>query len=180
MPLLPRLAAALALCSSGAGATRPLPTWHYNASHLPVSWFGSNTTGYENAAQLDAISKYDMAIFGWQAFLIATNYTLEAEHLVLQARKLKARDSSVPAVIYLDAELAEPFQKSVLEAMRDPQMQDFFLRDTSGAPMPCNVFCRSMPGISKTDPRCLAYYWINESAIDYYIEQYVEPIVAMD
>jgi hypothetical protein len=163
---------------------RPMPRWKWDIStgRLPVGWFGSNTSGYENAAQLDAISHYDLAIFGWQAFLQATNYTREAEHLVLQARQVKAKDPAMPVAIYLDAELAEPFQNAVLRAMQDPTMADFFLRDRNGAPIPCNVFCRSMPGISKTDPRCLAYYWnwFNSSAIDYYLEQYVEPIVAMD
>jgi|EP01044_Picomonas_judraskeda_P007324 hypothetical protein len=162
---------------------RPMPRWEWNVSTgLPVGWFGSNTSGYENAAQLDAISRYDLAIFGWQAFLQATNYTREAEHLVLQARRVKAKDPSMPVAIYLDAELAEPFQDAVLKAMRDPSLADFFLRDRNGSPIPCNVFCRSMPAISKTDPRCLAYYWnwFNSSAIDYYLEHYIEPIVALD
>ena len=162
---------------------RPMPRWKWDTSTgLPVGWFGSNTSGYENPAQLDAISRYDLAIFGWQAFLQATNYTREAEHLVSQARQVKAKDPAMPVAIYLDAELAEPFQTAVLRAMKDPHMADFFLRDGNGAPIPCNVFCRSMPGIGKTDPRCLAYYWnwFNDSAIDFYLEQYVEPIVAMD
>jgi hypothetical protein len=168
-----------------ASAARPLPRWAWNRSmdaQLPVGWFGSNTSGFENPAQLDAISRYDLSIFGWQAFLEATNYSREAEQLVLQARRVKARDPPMPVAIYLDAELAEPFQDAVLHAMRDPSMRDFFLRDHAGTPIPCNVFCRSMPGISKTDPRCLAYYWnwFNNSAIDYYLEQYVEPIVAME
>lgn len=43
-----------------------------------------------------------------------------------------------------DAELAEPFQTSVLAAMKDPNMADFFLRDKDGNHMTCTVFCRSM------------------------------------
>lgn len=37
-----------------------------------------------------------------------------------------------------------------------------------------------MPGMGKYDPRCLAYSWnwFNASAVQYYLDQYVEPIAA--
>jgi hypothetical protein len=78
-----------------ATAQRPAPQWAYNASRLNVGWFGSNVSGFENAAQLAMIARYDLAIFGWQAFLDQTNYTREAEQLVLQARLLPAVKSFV-------------------------------------------------------------------------------------
>jgi hypothetical protein len=56
-------------------------------------------------------------------------------------------------------ELAEPFQAAVHRAMADPRLGGFWLQDMRGQPMTCNVFCRSMPGMAKEDPRCLAYYW---------------------
>jgi len=76
-----------------------------------------------------------------QAFLEKTNYTHEAEELVLQARRVKAHSPDMPVAIYLDAVLAEPFQTAVGKAMRDPSMQDFFLRSANG-PITCTVFCR--------------------------------------
>lgn len=76
-----------------------------------------------------------------QAFLDQTNYTHEAEELVLQARQVKAHSPGMPVAIYLDAVLAEPFQTAVGKAMRDPSMQDFFLRSANG-PITCTVFCR--------------------------------------
>ena len=40
--------------------------------------------------------------------------------------------------------------------------------------------CR--PGMPKYDPRCLAYYWnwFNKSGIEYYLNNYVAPIAALD
>ena len=58
--------------------------------------------------------------------------------------QVKAANPNMPTTIYLDAELAEPFQTSVLAAMKDPSMADFFLRDKDGNHMTCTVFCRSM------------------------------------
>jgi hypothetical protein len=65
--------------------------------------------------------------------------------------------------------------------MTDPAMSDFWLKDKLGRIMTCNVFCRSMPGMPKTDPRCLAYYWnwFNRSAVQYYLHSYVEPLVKL-
>eukprot|EP01047_Picozoa_sp_COSAG01_P088447 COSAG01_NODE_20816_length_933_cov_157.687050_1_plen_165_part_10 len=65
--------------------------------------------------------------------------------------------------------------------MTDPALSDFWLKDKLGRIMTCNVFCRSMPGMSKTDPRCLAYYWnwFNRSAVQYYLHSYVEPLVKL-
>jgi hypothetical protein len=118
-----RCALIAVIIASSAALARPLPQWEYNTSHLPVGWFGANASGFENESQLDQISRYDLAIFGWQAFLTASNYTHEAEHLVAQAQVVKARNPSKPVAIYLDAQLAEPFQTSVLAAMQDPQYQ---------------------------------------------------------
>ena len=59
-------------------ASRPMPTWSYNSTHLPIGWFGANASGFENPSQLEDIAKYDIAIFGWQAFLSETNYSHEA------------------------------------------------------------------------------------------------------
>jgi len=159
-------------------AQRPMPQWHYNSSRLNVGWFGSNVSGFENEAQMATISRYDMAIFGWQAFLDKTNYTDEAEQLVFQARRVKAQNPAMPVSIYLDMELAEPFQNAVSRAMFDPNFQDFWLRDRAGHIMTCNVFCRSMPGMDKEDPRCLAYYWnwFNKTAVDYYLNEYIQPL----
>ena len=173
--------AVLPLLLAASAAPRPLPQWSYNRSTLSLGWFGANSSGFENNAQLAQISRYSMAIFGWQAFLDATNYTREAEHLVLQAQRVKAVDPSIPIAIYLDAELAEPFQASVQYAMNNPAMSDFWLKDQSGQIMACDVFCRSMPGMAKTDPRCLAYYWnwFNRSAVEYYLKSYVEPLVKL-
>eukprot|EP01047_Picozoa_sp_COSAG01_P088448 COSAG01_NODE_20816_length_933_cov_157.687050_2_plen_126_part_00 len=108
----------LSLVGAAAAAmpTRPLPRWDYNNSALSLGWFGANRSGYENSAQLAQISRYSMAIFGWQAFLDATNYTHEAQELVLQAQRVKDVDPAIPVAIYLDAELAEPFQASVQSA----------------------------------------------------------------
>ena len=171
---------AILLCCGLAAHGRPLPSWTYNSSRgLNVAWFGSNASGLENAEQLLEISRYQLAIFGWQAFLEQTNYSHEAEELVVQARAVKARDPALPVAIYLDMELAEPFQTAVGKAMSDPSLRGMFLLDSAGEPMPCNVFCRSMPGMPKTDPRCLAYYWnwFNETAIQFYLHNYLEPIV---
>jgi len=90
---------------------------------LPIGWFGANASGFENQEQLKEITKYDMVIFGWQAFLSKTNYTREAQQLVQQARKVKAVSPSKPVAIYLDAELAEPFQTAVGRAMSDPRFE---------------------------------------------------------
>mgnify|MGYP002631816839 CR=1 FL=1 len=156
-----------------------MPTWMYNGTHLPVAWFGANRSGYENEAQMKQLVRYDLVTFGWQAFLDKSNFTHEAQDLVAQARRVKQSRAALPVIIYLDAELAEPFQDSVRRAMGNSSQQDFFLRDQAGAPITCNVFCRSM-GLSHTDPRCLAFYWnwFNQSAVDYYLNEYVRPIVA--
>ena len=68
-------------------------------------------------------------------------------NLIEQARAVKAAHPNTPTSIYLDAQLAEPFQTAVGAAMRDPSMADFFLRDARGETMTQNVFCRSMPGM---------------------------------
>lgn len=68
--------ASLALALSLAAAVtsqRPLPQWGYRPDkQFPSGWFGANSSGFENAAQLETIAKYDMAIFGWQARLAHT------------------------------------------------------------------------------------------------------------
>ena len=99
-----------------------------------------------------------MAIFGWQAFLVSSNYSGEAKYIIEQARAVEAAHNTTHAAIYLDGFLAEPFQTAVLAAMRDPARADFFLRDANGNFLTCNVFCRQMR-LSTTDPRCLAYYF---------------------
>jgi len=100
---------------------------------------------------------------------------------VKQARLVKQARATLPVVIYLDAELAEPFQDAVKKAMLNESQQDFFLRDRTGQPITCNVFCRSM-GLAHTDPRCLAYYWnwFNATGVEYYLNEYVRPIVEQD
>jgi len=172
---------ALLACLFCTAASRPLPQWKYNSFAFPSGWFGANSSGLENKDQLDAISRYSFATFGWQQCLSQINYTNEAKCLVEQARVVKERYPDLPVAIYLDGVLAEPFQMAVQAAMFGPAAsiyQDYFLRDETGAPLTCNTFCRQMPGMSHTDPRCLAWYfnWFNESAVQWYIDQYVMPI----
>ena len=168
-------------CALRTHASRPLPQWKYNSTGFPSGWFGSNASGLENDAQLEAIGRYGFATFGWQQCLSLTNYTNEAACLVEQARVVKKRRPDMPVAIYLDGVLAEPFQKAVRAAMFGPEAslyRDYFLRDQAGNPITCDTFCRQMPGMAHTDPRCLAWYfnWFNESAVQWYINQYVAPI----
>lgn len=126
-----------------------------------------------------------------------------------------------------DAELAEPFQTSVLAAMKDPNMAERVspspnVRIEIRILSPTSVFSRlhraaiqcmlttvhalsmpsqynttqhgtvrhgtalhdtiQRPGMPKYDPRCLAYYWnwFNKTGVDYYLNNYVGPIAAMD
>ena len=70
-PLLQPVAAQPRPHAAQHDGSRPQPAWPYATSggilsRLPVGWFGSNASGYENSAQLAAIGRYDMAIFGWQ------------------------------------------------------------------------------------------------------------------
>ena len=70
---LASLALALSLTPTGCKSQRPLPQWGYRPDkQFPSGWFCANASGFENAAQLDTIAKYDMAIFGWQARLAHT------------------------------------------------------------------------------------------------------------
>ena len=109
-----------------------MPRWQWNlASGLPVGWFGSNTSGYENSAQLDSISRYDLAIFGWQAFLQATNYTREAEHLVYQARAVKAINPSTKVWVYRNYVKALAWMDSVQEKLNDPAYAGWFVQNRS-------------------------------------------------
>ena len=174
------LAVATMLCLV-AGASRPMPQWKYNNTGFPSGWFGANASGFDNDAQLELISRYSIATFGWQQCLSSTNYSNEAACLVEQARVVKKRRPDMPVAVYLDGVLAEPFQTAVQAAMFGPDAslyRDYFLRSEDGQPITGNTFCRQMPGMSHTDPRCLAWYfnWFNESAVQWYIHQYVVPI----
>ena len=40
-----------------------------------AAWFGANNTNFESEQELEAIGKYSLAIFGWQALITATNWT---------------------------------------------------------------------------------------------------------
>ena len=101
------LASSLAAVSSSdvsstgrlATAQRPAPQWAYNASRLNVGWFGSNVSGFENAAQLAAIARYDLAIFGWQAFLDGFAYLGELDLLVEQRQKVKAANPHTATIV---------------------------------------------------------------------------------
>ena len=66
--------------------------------------------------RVEAISRYRMAIFGWQAFLAASNFTHEAANLVLQARRLKARHPSITALFVASDEAARSEERKAESA----------------------------------------------------------------
>ena len=74
-----------------------------------------------------------------KAFLDYTNYTREANELVAQARVVKQRWPAQAVAIYLDAELAEPFQIAVAAAC----VATFAATTTVPSKLPETVHCTS-------------------------------------
>lgn len=140
-----------------------------------VCRFGSNTSGFENDAQLKMLGDYSMAVFGWQALLKYSNYSGELDLLVGQCQKVKARNPKTVVIVYIDGLRVEPFYSSLRKIMYDPNYEDFFLRNADGY-IPATTYCAQMRQ-NHTDPKCLSWYWnwFNSSAVDYYLNELVLP-----
>eukprot|EP00035_Acanthoeca_spectabilis_P005398 m.113179 g.113179 ORF g.113179 m.113179 type:complete len:500 (-) comp13010_c0_seq1:102-1601(-) len=159
---------------------RPLPPWPYT---MPaggvhgVAWFGSNVSGFENESQMEMLGNYSMVVFGWQTYLNASDFTDELELNVQQAQRVKARHPDSAVLIYIDGLRVQPFYGALKPIMRDPQYQDFFLRNDDGY-IPATTYCAQMH-VPVDDPRCLCWYWnwFNDSAVDYYLNKLVLPQV---
>lgn len=178
------------LCKAAVVAgERPLPPWTYGMGHgaTPgIAWFGGNETGFENEHQLSFVfQNYSMVAFGWQSLLTApSNYTGELSLLVEQCQIVKKRlvaqgYPDTPVIVYCDNLRVQPFYRALRKVMRDPQFEDFFLRNPGRATaqggagyIPATTYCLQMR-LPAYDPRCLCWYWnlFNETAIDYYLNE---------
>ena len=71
-------------------------------------------------------------------------------------------------------------------AVEDPQLRGMFLLNRSSpthAPLESTTYCVQMvPRVPARDPRCLAPFWnwMNTSAVDFFLEQVVAPLVQQD
>eukprot|EP00040_Diaphanoeca_grandis_P010940 m.56055 g.56055 ORF g.56055 m.56055 type:complete len:499 (-) comp22174_c0_seq1:64-1560(-) len=164
-----------------ASDTRPLPIWAYTKPRgglSGVAWFGANESGFENESQLEMLGNYSMVVFGWQAFLTGYNYTGELDLLVQQGQIVKARHPNTAVIIYIDGLRVQPFYSTLKPIMKDPNYQDFFLRDAQGY-IPATTYCRQM-NKPADDPMCLCWYWnwYNASAVDFYLNELLLPQIS--
>jgi hypothetical protein len=92
---------------------------------------------------------------------------------------------STPVIVYCDNLRVQPFYAALQPIMRDPQYQDFFLRDTNktnpnaqGAAgyIPATTYCAQMHQ-PHYDPKCLCWYWnlFNDSAVEFYLNTLLLP-----
>ena len=165
-----------------AFANRPLPPWNYDYTPRNglrgTAWFGANESGFENESQLQALGNYSMIVFGWQALLPFSNYTGELDLLVDQCQRVKSRHPQTPVILYIDGLRVQPFYRSLSKIMRDPNYEDFFLRDNQGF-IPATTYCQQMHQ-NPRDPKCLCWYWnfFNDTARDFYLNNLVLPQAA--
>ena len=185
--LAARCAAAAALAAAAAelaAAARPQPPWEYSYDSFPAAWFGANSTGWETEAQLEQLGRYHMVAFGFFDLLTKNNYTHEGAALIEQSRIVKRRHPNVTVGIYIDNLRFEPFYDGMKVAVDDPQYRDMFLLNKSSpthAPLESETYCVQMvPKIGARDPRCLAPFWnwFNETAVDFFLDKVLAPIVA--
>jgi len=168
--------------------------WPYDWNKFPAAWFGANATNFENATQLEAISKYSLAIFGWQHLIFSTNWTASIYAQLNQAAILKAHRPDLPVFVYAGFGNANGFNAETWEVIKsasdgcpnhqpcrtlDEPFTDWVL-EADGVPVYSMSACEQM-GLGYADPptdRCWNPIWnvANESMRDFFIEKIIPPL----
>ena len=92
--------------------------FEYDWGRFPAAWFGANATDFENTTQLDAIGRYSLAIFGWQALITKTGWTAAIGAQLMQAKALKQRHPSLPVFVYQGFGNANGYDAPTFEIIR--------------------------------------------------------------
>ena len=172
-------------------------------SHMPydwdtptVGWFGGNATHFENTTQLEHISRYSMAIFGWQHLIFATNWTASVYAQLNQAAILKAQAPKLPVFVYAGFGNADGYNAATWEIIKSasdgcPKHQpcrkvaepytDWVL-ETDTVPVYSMSACEQMGlGYNNTPTdKCWNPIWnvANSSVIDYFVSKVIAPVVS--
>ena len=184
---------ALAACLACADAHRDA---HSYWTQPPVGWFGGNATHFENASQLEAIGKYNIAIFGWQHLIFATNWTASVYAQLSQAAILKAQQPHMSVYVYAGFANADGYNAATWEIIRSASdgchghqpcrkvaapYTDWVL-ETDTTPVYSMSACEQM-GLGYSNPptfKCWNPIWnvANASMRDFFIEHVIAPLAA--
>lgn len=151
------------------------PPWPYDWARFPAFWFGADPNHLENMSQLTAISRYSLALFGWQHLQLASNYSDLLRAQVDQARRVKAALPSLPTFIYMSVADTQPFYAASAPLFADLQrFAGFFFLDDAGALWP-NTTSHKCQGTDLL-PACLSSMWnfFNQSARRFFLEEVVD------
>ena len=163
-----------------AARHRPMPggNWSYDWSRFPAAWFGNNVTGFENERQLESFGRYSLIMFGWQAMQGPTNYSHTLRAQVEQARRVKQRYPTMPTVVYVPGDGAQPMYDADLPLFEDfERYKGFFYLNATGGPLKRSWKCainttHSGSAAGVRGPGCELLHWnfYNASAREYYLE----------
>ena len=151
----------------------------YNWSAFPAAWFGANASHWESDAQIEAIGRYELAIFGWQHLDTPAAWTDVVYFQLAQAALVKAKHPRLPVFVYTSFGWAFGLNAGVQPIMHDPSYADFFLRSDHGSFEFSDTDCQQgHTSPSATADRCVGYFWnmANASARAYFLEHLVAPI----
>ena len=188
------MARSLLLAVLPIAVVRAALPFSYDWGKFPAAWFGANATDFENATQLDEISKYSMAIFGWQHLIVASNWTASIYAQLNQAAILKARRPDLPVFVYAGFGNANGYNAETWEVIKSasdgcPNHQPCrtlaepftgWVLEANGVPVYSMSACEQM-GLGYSDPptdRCWNPMWnvANESMRDFFIEKIIPPL----
>jgi len=182
---------ASAATSTATQSPYPIP---YNWSKFPAAWFGANNTNFESEQELEAIGKYSLAIFGWQALITATNWTASIYAQLAQAGILKAKYPDLPVYVYSGFGNSDGYDAPTFEIIRSASdgcsghqpcrkvaepYTDWVL-ETDTTPVYSMSACEQM-GMGYSNPptdHCWNPIWnlANESMRDFFIDKLVTPL----
>lgn len=137
---------------------------------------------WQNPRELAALQPYQLLLTGWMERLTPNNYTNATATAAEQAVNLKAAlGGHQPVFSYQSAWLAAAFYDEVRQLMDDLDTYgDFFLLDANGRPLNDSTYCSQTQTTPAVHPNCLSFFWnwCNASAIDYYLQHVLQPLVA--
>ena len=158
------------------GGFPPLPaSWSANAtdgklSRSVVSYFLGNTTGMNNAAELEAQAKFGIVGIGWQLNQVEPGKLEQYE--VETAKALKALRPDIKVMVSRNTEAAAYFWDSCRERMTDPATQDFWTQ-CRGKPCAQDWSAPGSRNHSSTVTPGFYYNYSNAKLVDWWANEYI-------
>ena len=161
------------LCSVPALVMVRTPPWAYHGfDQFPALFFGANSSGLESGTQLEAVSRFQLAGWGWQQDTDSVpstydgHYYSEELRMAQMATRMEAfleftgRPPS-PLFVYRHTQMALSWFALQEAAFRNPLNADLFLHDQQGR----LCFDNYWGGPS--------WNWSNPRAVDFWVDEIV-------